>query len=77
VVAAIEEVKIREDDYNLIKELVFKVIDLPSPEKIAKRERRVLIHGFLLETPSPNDSKVDTSSYESLNRRLTMFFLGG
>jgi hypothetical protein len=40
-----EEVKVREGEYNLIKELVSSIEGLPSPSSLARRDRRLLMRG--------------------------------
>ena len=40
-----QEVKSREEEYNLIKDLAFAIEGLGSPSSLARRERRLLIRG--------------------------------
>jgi len=40
-----QEVKAREEEYNLVKDLVLTIEGLSSPSSLARRERRLLIRG--------------------------------
>ena len=45
VLRVVQEVKVREEEYNLIKDLALAIEGLSSPSSLARRERRLLIRG--------------------------------
>lgn len=47
VIRVMTEVKVREDEYGLIKNFLSRIRGLPSEPQIATRERRLLFHGTL------------------------------
>jgi len=63
-----QEVKSREEEYNLIKDLALATEGLKSPSSLARRERRLLMRGScrLLvsrsQAPSKRDSKTNRHS---------------
>ncbi|KAF8641638.1 hypothetical protein AX16_009864 [Volvariella volvacea WC 439] len=50
IIKVLTEVKIREDEYELIKHLSKRIKGLPSSSQLAQRERRLLLQGILYVT---------------------------
>ncbi|KAJ7086437.1 Dbl homology domain-containing protein [Mycena belliarum] len=51
VIKVMTEVKIREDEYDLVKSISRRIKGLPSSAPLAKRGRRLLFHGQLFRVP--------------------------
>lgn len=47
IIRVMSEVKLREDEYDLVKEIASSILGLPLPTQLAKRERRLLTQGSL------------------------------
>ena len=47
IIRVLSEVKFREDEYDVIKDIVTRIQGFPSFTQLAKRERRLLIQGAL------------------------------
>lgn len=50
VLRILHEVKSREEDYELVKSVISSVQGLPPQHQLARRERKLLAHGALLQT---------------------------
>jgi hypothetical protein len=67
VVAVIEEVKSREDGYDTVKKLLAHIDDLPASSQICKRERRLILHGYLIHQSAAPEKHITNTS---LNQHL-------
>src|ERR1700690_3441403 len=47
IIRVMSEVKFREDEYDLVKDISTRIHGLPSSAQLAKRERRLLAQGTL------------------------------
>jgi len=57
-----QEVKAREEEYNLIKDLVLAIEGLSSPSSLARRERRLLIRGSCRLLASRSQARAQSNS---------------
>jgi len=66
MIRVLSEVKFREDEYDVVKDIATRIHGLPSSAQLARRERRLLAQGFLHRLQSAHhllnfDSTTDVS----------------
>jgi hypothetical protein len=61
------EVKIREDEYDLIKNIAGRIQGLPSSVQLARRERRLLTEGLLQRTEIKDHTRESIHAYSTSN----------
>ncbi|KZT01281.1 uncharacterized protein LAESUDRAFT_815982 [Laetiporus sulphureus 93-53] len=52
MIEVLEEVRIREEEYDFVKDIFSRIVGIPQSARLAKRERRLLHHGVLHRIPS-------------------------
>lgn len=79
IIHVLHEVKVREDEYDLIKSISVRIQGLPPSVQLATRERRLLHHGLLHLVSMDDNTKIvalptSTVTSDNSKNRDTNFF---